>query len=65
SLTYVGLVVMLGARPMYVHFNQQFLLKAIGGIDVPVCYALIIFLTLAVTFLPLRLGTQTLKRMDI
>ncbi|MFQ5449639.1 MAG: hypothetical protein ACE5E9_03370 [Nitrospinaceae bacterium] len=65
SFSYVGLVMMLGGRPLYVHFNEKFLFKPMGGIDVPICYALILLLTLAATFLPLHRGIQTLKRMDI
>ncbi len=65
SLGYVGVVMMLAGRPLYVHFNQRYLLRAIGGIDVPICYALILILTLVVTFLPIRHGVRALTRMDL
>lgn len=65
SMSFVGVVVMLGAWPMYVHFNEKFLFKPGGGIDVPVCYALIVVLSLAVAILPLRMGVRALRRMDI
>jgi ABC-2 type transport system permease protein len=65
SLIYVGLVIVLGARPMYVHFNEQFLFKAVGGLDVIICYSLIVVLSLAVTMVPLSRGVRALRRMDI
>ncbi len=43
ALSYIGLMLMLGARPLYVHLNEKFLFKSIGGLEVPVCYALILF----------------------
>ena len=30
-LSYIGLMVMLGARPLYLHLNEKLLLKSIGG----------------------------------
>ncbi|MZH42049.1 MAG: hypothetical protein F3740_09650 [Nitrospinae bacterium] len=30
-LSYIGLMVILGARPLYVHLNEKLLLKSIGG----------------------------------
>lgn len=65
ALSYIGLILMLGARLVYVHFNERFLFKSIGGIDVPICYTLILILTLIVTFFPLRLGIRSLNQRDI
>ncbi|KMP12603.1 hypothetical protein UR09_00820 [Candidatus Nitromaritima sp. SCGC AAA799-A02] len=65
SLSYIGLFVALGARPMYVHFNQAFLMKNVGSIDVPICYALMVLLTLIVAIVPFRKGISALKAMDI
>jgi len=65
SLGFIGLVMMLGGRPMYVHFNQKFLFKSLGGIDVPICYSLIVVLSLIVAFLPIQRGILALKKMDI
>ncbi len=65
SLGFIGLVLMLVGRPMYVHFNEKFLFKHLGGVDVPICYTLIVLLSLAVTFLPIQRGIQALKKMDI
>ncbi len=65
SLAYIGGVLMLVGRPMYVHFNEKFLFKSVGGLDVPICYTLIVVLTLAVTFLPLQRGIEALKKMDV
>ena len=65
GLGFVGLTLMLVARPMVVHFNQTYLLKSVGGIEVPICYALIFLLSLSVTFLPLNSGIRALKKMDM
>ena len=65
ALSYIGLVLMLGARPLYVHFNEKFLFKSIGGLEVPVCYALIFILTWTIAHIPLRLGIRSLNARDI
>ena len=65
SLSFVGAVMVLVARPMYVHFNERFLFKSIGGIDVPICYGLILVLALVVTVIPIRQGVLALKEMDL
>jgi ABC-2 type transport system permease protein len=65
SLGFVGLVLMLVGRPMYVHFNEKFLYKSLGGIDVPICYALIFILSLSAAYLPIQRGISSLKKMDI
>jgi ABC-2 type transport system permease protein len=65
ALSYIGLVLMLGARPLYVHFNEKFLFKTIGGLEVPICYALIIILTWAVSHIPLKMGIRSLITRDI
>ncbi|MBT6594990.1 MAG: hypothetical protein HOB34_02730 [Nitrospina sp.] len=65
ALSYIGLVLMLGARPIYVHLNEKFLFKSIGGLEVPICYALIFVLTWAVSHIPLRLGIRSLNARDI
>ena len=65
SLGFVLLVLALGGRPMYVYFNERFLHKFYDGVDVMVCYGLIVVLTTVVAFLPLKLGVQALKKMDV
>ncbi len=65
SLGFVGLVLMLVGRPMYVHFNEKFLYKSLGGIDVPICYALIFILSLTVAYLPIDRGIRSLNKMDL
>lgn len=65
SLGFVGLILMLVGRPMYVHFNEKFLLKPLGGIDVPICYALILILSLTAATLPIQRGIRSLNKMDI
>ena len=64
SLIYVGLVLALGARPMYVHFTQVF----VGGADdleVMSFYALVIFLSFYVAIEPMRRGIRSLKERDL
>lgn len=65
SLLYVGAFVVLAARPLYVHYNRVFLFKDIGGIEVPICYGLILLLTCMVAIIPMRRGVQKLVSMDI
>jgi ABC-2 type transport system permease protein len=65
SLGYVGLILMLVGRPMYVHFNEIFLNKALGGIDVPICFALIFILSMTVAFIPIQRGIRSLNKMDL
>ena len=65
ALSYIGVVLMLGARPLYVHFNEKFLFKSIGGLEVPICYTLILILTWAIAHIPLRLGIRSLNARDI
>lgn len=62
SLAYVGVIVMFGVRPIWVHLSQKFLGRDVGGWEVYLFYALIIALTAAVTVVPMRLGAAALKR---
>lgn len=64
ALSYIGLVLVLGVRPFYVHLNKKFLFRSIGGLEVPVCYALIFFLTRAIAHIPLRLRIRSLNARD-
>ena len=63
SLIYVGVVLILGARPMYVHFKQIY----VGGADnleVMGFYVLIIMLSFYVAIAPMRRGIRALKTRD-
>ena len=42
-LSYIGLMLMLGSRLMYGHLNENFFFKSIGGLEVPVYYAVIFY----------------------
>lgn len=64
ALSYIGLMLMLVARPLYVHLNEKFLFKSIGGLEVPVCYAMIIIMTWAIGHIPLKLGIRSLETRD-
>ncbi len=64
GLAFVGTIVILEARPLYVHFNQKFLLRSVGGLDVPVCYGLAVLLSMAVAWIPLSKGISFLEKRD-
>ena len=58
TLIFTGLILMLGVRPIYVYLNERFLFKSIGGIDVLICYTLILILNAAANLFSLRLRTR-------
>ncbi len=64
SLIYIGLVVVLGARPMHLHFKEKFLLEAMPHWEVTGFYTLIIILSLYVAIEPMRRGIRTLRERD-
>ncbi|QPJ66108.1 MAG: hypothetical protein G3M78_12175 [Candidatus Nitrohelix vancouverensis] len=65
SLAYIGVLLALGARPVYVHFNETFLSRSLGGWDVPICYAATVLLTLFVAWWPMHKGERALQKMDL
>lgn len=65
SFIFIGVIVILESRPVYVHFYEKFLFGNIGGIEVYICYALILLLSLAATFIPMILGNKALKEMEL
>jgi ABC-2 type transport system permease protein len=65
SFAYIGIVVMFGVRPVWAHFALKFLGREIGGFEVYVCYAVVILLTAAVTFIPMRMGAAALRNKEI
>lgn len=62
SLGYVGVVVMFGVRPIWVHFSQKFLSRDVGGWEVAACYAVVVLLTAVAVALPIRMGARSLIR---
>ncbi len=62
SLGYLGITVMFGVRPVYVHFSEKFLGRDVGGWEVYACYAVVLFLTALVTVAPIRMGARALAR---
>ena len=64
ALIYIGLMLMLGARLLYVHLNETFLFKSIGGLKVPIYYAMIFIMTWTIAHIPLRLGIRSLNARD-
>ncbi len=65
GLAFVGAIVILEARPLYVHFNQKFLFRSVGGLDVPICYGIAVLLSVFATWVPLRKGISCLEKMDL
>ena len=63
SLIYVGLVLILGARPMYIHFKQMFV-GGVANLEVTGFYVLVIALSLYVAIEPMRRGIRALKERD-
>ena len=52
ALRYIGLMLMLGYRQMYVHLNEKYTFKSIGGLEVPEYYAVIFVITLTIAHTP-------------
>ncbi len=65
SLAYVGVMVMFGVRPIWVHLSMKFLSKDVGGADVYLFYAIILALTAAVTIVPMRMGAKSLRNIEV
>lgn len=64
SLGFIGVVLILAARPLYVYLYRKFLLQPVGGVEVYLCYGAIVGLCLLTTLLPLRLGCRALERLE-
>jgi len=64
SLGFIGVILMLAARPLYVHLYRKFLFQPVGGVEVYLCYGAIVGLCLLTTLLPLRLGCRALERLE-
>jgi ABC-2 type transport system permease protein len=65
SLGYIGLTVILEARPVYVHFSEQLFFRTTGGLEVYVCYGLALLVSLVVTILPIQMGISALKKLEL
>jgi ABC-2 type transport system permease protein len=64
SLGFIGMMLLLTARPLYVHLYRKFLYQHVGGLEVYLCYAAIVGLCLLTTVLPMRLGCRALERLE-
>ena len=64
SLGFIGMMLLLTARPFYVHLYRKFLYQHVGGLEVYLCYAAIVGLCLLTTVLPLRFGCRALERLE-
>jgi len=61
ALIYIGLMLMLGARLLYVHLNETFLFKSIGGLDVPIILCDDFYYDLGYCPYPIRFGILSLE----
>jgi ABC-2 type transport system permease protein len=64
SLAYIGLSVVIEARPVYVYFRQQLVPGTYEYLSLIVSVLLMVMLNLAVFFVPMRLGIKRLERME-
>ena len=64
ALSYIGLMLMLGARLLYVHLNETFLFKSVGGLEVPIYYVMIFIMIWTIAHIRLRLGIRSLNVQD-
>ena len=64
SLGFIGIMLLLTARPFYVHLYRKFFYQHVGGLEVYLCYAAIVGLCVLTTVLPLRLGCRALERLE-
>jgi ABC-2 type transport system permease protein len=64
SLGFIGMMLLLAARPLYVYLARKFLYQQVGGMEVYLCYGAIVGLCLLTTLLPLRLGYRALERLE-
>lgn len=65
SLTYIGLVISLEARPIYLHLANKLNLVPPPGNEVLIYYSLVIILSLALTVIPLALGVAAVKDQEV
>ena len=65
SLSFVGIIIMIGAWPVHVHFQQKFLFNQIGGNEVYICYFAIFLITLLVILIPMKLAHRTLRVLEL
>jgi ABC-2 type transport system permease protein len=65
SLGFIGMMLLLAARPLYVHLYRKFLHQQVGGVEVYLCYGAIVGLCLLTTLLPLHLGCRALQRLEL
>jgi hypothetical protein len=65
SLGFIGIIMMLAARPLYVHLYRKFVQQAVGGLEVYLCYLAIITLCAITTLVPLYFGRRALERVEL
>ncbi len=65
SLGFIGVMLLLAARPLYVHLARKFLHQPVGGVEVYLCYGAMVGLCLLTTLLPLQRGCRALERLEL
>jgi ABC-2 type transport system permease protein len=64
SLAYIGISVVIEARPVYVYFREQLVPGTYEYLSLIVSVVLLVMLNLAVFFVPMQLGIRRLERME-
>ncbi len=65
SLGFIGVMLLLAARPLYVHLARKFLHQPVGGVEVYLCYGAMVGLCLLTTLFPLQRGCRALERLEL
>jgi len=65
SLAYIGFILVLVARPAYVHFNEIFFSRTVPGLSGEFCYILITIMSFAIALIPMNKGIRALEKMDL
>ncbi len=64
-LGYIGAVIVLEARPVYMHFRRRIFFGDYGMTGLYVAAALIVLMTAAAITVPMRKGIKALESMDL
>lgn len=65
SLAYIGIVIILEARPVYAHFRRQIFIGDYSMASLYVSLATIAILTLLAIFIPMKKGIEALENFDL
>ncbi|MDH3974090.1 MAG: hypothetical protein OEV42_07410 [Deltaproteobacteria bacterium] len=65
SLAYIGIVIILEARPVYTHFKRQIFIGDYSMASLYVSLAAIVVLTVLAVFIPMKKGIEALENLDL